>query len=98
MARPSRAERRRMTARDAAVASPKRTSPVVVADTSVADSTPVITEQPRAVRTTRRVTRTPEQVDYTAEYTIIAHDLRRIAVWGVLLIALMIGVRYSGLV
>lgn len=101
MARPSRAERRRMTARDAAAVQPKHAAPVVDmrVDSDVdehnvdAPSTPT-----RLVRTTRRVLRVPEQVDYAGEYRMISHDLRRIAFWGTLLIVVMISIRYSGLV
>lgn len=99
MARPSRAERRRLTARDAAVSTPKRSTPVDAAVIATSDSTePVVVEASRTLRTTRRMVRVPEQIDYTAEYAMIGHDLRRIALWGILMIAIMIGIRYSGLV
>jgi hypothetical protein len=101
MARPSRAERRRMTARDAAAVQPKHAAPVV--DMRVDSNVDVYnadaqSEPTRLVRTTRRVLRVPEQVDYTGEYRMISHDLRRIAFWGMLLIVVMFSIRYSGLV
>lgn len=96
MARLSRAERRRMTARDAVVRQTPRSVEDIINEPS--EESPIVAEPVRTVRTTRRVTRVAEHVDYTAEYRIIGHDLRRIALWGTLLIAIMIGIRFSGLV
>ena len=101
MARPSRAERRRMTARDAAAVQPKHAATVV--DMGIDSNVNVPTTDAevapsRLVRTTRRVLRVPEQVDYTGEYRMISHDLRRIAFWGTILVVVMFAVRYSGLV
>lgn len=107
MARPSRAERRRMSARDATVQAAKRPTQSEVADVvqhsslidaTVAPSDASSVDTGRTIRTTRRMARVPEHVDYTGEYTIIAHDLRRIALWGIIMIAIMIGIKYSGLV
>lgn len=98
MARPSRADRRRLNARNvpttSRVEAPKDDDfahNVVVAD---------VIELPRVVRTTRRVLarNIAEAIDYTGEYRIITHDLRRIVVWGTLLMLVMFVVRYSGLV
>jgi hypothetical protein len=41
---------------------------------------------------------TADTVNYTAEYAIISHDLRRIAFWGVLLMTAVLVLGYSGLV
>ncbi|MEY2845464.1 MAG: hypothetical protein RL076_1010 [Chloroflexota bacterium] len=101
MARLSRAERRRQTARDIANAQHKQ--PVAAVETHDDEYADVVAtfaqpEAPRTVRTTRRVLRVPEHVDYSGEYRMISHDLRRIAVWGTLLIVVMFAIRYSGLV
>jgi hypothetical protein len=98
MARPSRADRRRLNARNVPVTdraeAPNNDAPernVVVAD---------VVEAPRVVRTTRRVLarNVADSIDYNAEYQIISHDLRRITIWGSLLLVIMFAVRYSGLV
>ncbi len=98
MARPSRADRRRLNARNVPMTdraeAPNNDAPernVVVAD---------VVEAPRVVRTTRRVLarNVADSIDYTAEYQIISHDLRRIAIWGSLLLMIVFAVRYSGLV
>jgi hypothetical protein len=98
MARPSRADRRRLNARNVPVTgraeAPNNDAPernVVVAD---------VVEAPRTVRTTRRVLarNIADSIDYTAEYHVIAHDLRRIAIWGSLLVVVMLAVHFSGLV
>ena len=82
MARPSRADRRRLNARNVPATgrteAPNNDAPesnVVVAN---------VVEAPRTVRTTRRVLarNVADSIDYTAEYHVIAHDLRRIAIWG----------------
>ena len=96
MARLSRAERRRMTARDAGVRQSQRSVEDVINEPTV--EAPVSAEPARTLRTTRRVARVAEHVDYAAEYRIIGHDLRRIALWGTIMIAIMIGIRFSGLV
>ncbi len=98
MARPSRADRRRLNARNVPATgrteAPNNDAPesnVVVAN---------VVEAPRTVRTTRRVLarNVADSIDYTAEYHVIAHDLRRIAIWGSLLVVIMLAVHFSGLV
>lgn len=96
MARPSRAERRRQNARNVPVTG-RAEAPnndaleqnVIMADVS---------DAPRTVRTTRRVLarNVADSIDYTAEYRVISHDLRRIAIWGSLLVIVMLAVHYSG--
>lgn len=98
MARPSRAERRRLNARNVPVTGRAEApdNDAIAQNVIVAD----VIEAPRTVRTTRRVLarNVADSIDYTAEYLVISHDLRRIAIWGLLLMVVMFVVRYSGLV
>ncbi|NBU64904.1 MAG: hypothetical protein EBS29_10450 [Chloroflexia bacterium] len=97
MARPSRAERRRQNARNVPVTARSEAPKNVVLEPNVVGVD--MSDAPRTVRTTRRVLarNVAESIDYTAEYHVIAHDLRRIAIWGSLLIVVMLAVHYSGL-
>lgn len=97
MARVSRADRKRINARAAQTQTPYVPEIVVPQDAVVAAPVSTASES-KLLRTTRRVSRADQPVDYTAEYTIIAHDLRRIAFWGVLLTLAVVGLGYSGLV
>lgn len=98
MARPSRADRRRLNARNVP-ATGRAEAPNNDAPESNVEVANVV-EAPRTVRTTRRVLarNVADAVDYTAEYHVIAHDLRRIAIWGSLLVIIMLAVRFSGVV
>jgi hypothetical protein len=55
---------------------------------------------PRQARSTRRPVARPvaEPVDYTQDYFHARRDLTRIAIWSVILFAVMIAIRFSGLV
>ncbi|RLT22151.1 MAG: hypothetical protein DWI30_06455 [Chloroflexi bacterium] len=98
MARPSRAERRRLNARNVPVTgrSEAPDNDAIAQNVIVAD----VIEAPRTVRTTRRVLarNVADSIDYAAEYRVISHDLRRILIWGSLLIGVIFAIRYSGLV
>lgn len=95
MARLSRADRKRINTRIASTSGDVEVPfeiPQHIAE-------PVITSPSKTLRTTRRVGKlTSDTINYTAEYDIIAHDLRRITFWGVLLMAAVIGLSFSGLV
>ena len=97
MARPSRADRRRQNAHNATA-----TGRIEAPDNEVVETKSLvdIVDAPRVVRTTRRVLarNVADSIDYTAEYHVISHDLRRIAIWGSLLVIVMLVVRFSGLV
>lgn len=95
MARLSRADRKRLNSRG--------TQATAEADVFVAAAQPVAEAiaptETKTLRTTRRQGKlTADTINYTAEYAIIGHDLRRIAFWGVLLMAAVIGLSFSGLV
>ena len=95
MARLSRADRKRINSR-VALTNQEVELPVEVVQ-PVADTS--ATPASKTLRTTRRLgTLTADTVNYTAEYAIISHDLRRIAFWGVLLMTAVLVLGYSGLV
>ena len=95
MARLSRADRKRINTRIA----PTNGDVEVPFEIPQHIAEPVMTSPSKTLRTTRRVGKlTSDTINYTAEYAIIAHDLRRITFWGVLLMAAVIGLSFSGLV
>ena len=110
MARLSRAERKRMNARaGAGVAAeygvlPSASVSSVVADSAATDvAHPVTTataDQPsRLIRSTRRMAAraSGRHHDIESEYALISHDLRRIALWGTLLVVLMFALSMANL-
>jgi len=109
MARLSRAERKRMNARaGAGVAAesgvlPSASVSSVVADSAVADAHPVTAptlDQPtRLIRSARRMAAraSGRHHDIESEYALINHDLRRIALWGSILVAVMIALSMANL-
>jgi len=110
MARLSRAERKRMNARSgagvAAESGVLSSSSVasVAADSATTDvAHPVTTataDQPsRLIRSTRRMAAraSGRHHDIESEYALISHDLRRIALWGTLLVVLMFALSMANL-
>ncbi|MFN7472678.1 MAG: hypothetical protein ACK5S9_13625 [Roseiflexaceae bacterium] len=95
MARLSRADRKRINARS--------NSALPDIDVPAAYVPPVVdvaaSSEPKTLRTTRRVGKlTADTINYTAEYAVIGHDLRRIGFWGTLLMVAVIALSFSGLV
>ena len=95
MARLSRADRKRINAR------PNSAMPDI--DVPATYVSPVVevaaSTEPKTLRTTRRVGKlTADTINYTAEYAVIGHDLRRIGFWGTLLMVAVIALSFSGLV
>ena len=95
MARLSRADRKRTNTR--------LSQAPQCFDAPIADTAPALEQvanvESKTLRTTRRQGKlTSDTINYTAEYAIIGHDLRRIACWGVLLMTCVIALSYSGLV
>ena len=110
MARLSRAERKRLNARSGASVAAESgvlsSSPVasVAADSVATDvAHPVTTataDQPsRLIRSTRRMAAraSGRHHDIESEYALISHDLRRIALWGTLLVVLMFALSMANL-
>lgn len=106
MARLSRAERKRMNARSGAgVTVDSGTLPVsdvsaspVVADVHPATSTSA--DQPtRLIRSARRMAAraSGRHHDIESEYALISHDLRRILLWGSILVVLMFALSMANL-
>lgn len=106
MARLSRAERKRMNARTGAGASVDSgvlpLSPV--ADEHIApDAQPQVSvgaDQPtRLIRSARRMAAraSGRHHDIDSEYALISHDLRRIALWGSVLVVLMVALSMANL-
>jgi hypothetical protein len=95
MAKLSRAERKRINARpNSAMPEFDVPSPYVPVAVDAA-----VTTEPKVLRTTRRVGKlTADTINYTAEYAVIGHDLRRIGFWGTLLMVAVIALSFSGLV
>jgi hypothetical protein len=95
MARLSRADRKRINSR----VSPNTPEFELTAQVAPAVVESVPSVESKTLRTTRRQGKlTADTINYTAEYAIIGHDLRRIAFWGILLMAAVIGLSFSGLV
>ena len=95
MARLSRADRKRMNARTNPALPEFDVPPAYVP--SVVEA--AVATEPKLLRTTRRVGKlTADTINYTAEYVVIGHDLRRIAFWGTLLMVAVIALSFSGLV
>ena len=61
---------------------------------------PAVSASTRPPATRRRVISrpAPEPVDYSKDYAAARIDLRRIAIWAVLLFVVMIALKFSGLV
>lgn len=106
MAKLSRAERKRQGVQRPVTAISESNIPVNaddIIDNAIAavqtTGVSVVAPKSRLVRTTRRVVArdVAASLDYTAETTMIAADLRRIAFWGGLFIAIMLGIKFSGL-
>lgn len=95
MAKVSRADRKRITARSTQNAAPY--IPEAAADVVAAVAAAPVAAESKLLRTTRRTSRADQPVDYTAEYAVIGHDLRRIAFWGGLLIIAVVALGYAGL-
>jgi hypothetical protein len=98
MARVSRADRKRINARASQTSAPYIPETVETEIAAAAESTVSVPTESKLLRTTRRPSRADQPVDYTAEYAVIAHDLRRIGFWGALLIVAVVALGYSGLV
>ena len=106
MARPSRAERRRQNARTGGVPTTPAVAPAdhgTSADAPVAQpvasATPAAPQPSRLIRSTRRMAaNTSARVyDQAAEYAVISHDLRRIALWGSILIVAMLALNFANI-
>lgn len=106
MAKMSRAERKRL-----GVQRPNNPSDAFVAEhaddiidgviASVqASNTSAPSSEPksRLVRTTRRVVArdVAASLDYSSETAMIANDLRRIAFWGSVFVAIMLAIKFAG--
>jgi hypothetical protein len=106
MARPSRAERRRQNSRTggtptapAVVPAAQGISADVSSDQSAAVAPQAAPQPSRLIRSTRRMAaNTSARVyDQAAEYAVISHDLRRIAMWGSILIVAMLVLNFANI-
>lgn len=106
MAKMSRAERKRLGVQRpvASVAEsnlPENAGDIIDSAIATVQSagTSTVETKSRLVRTTRRVVArdVAASLDYSAETAMIATDLRRIAFWGSLFVAIMLGIKFSGL-
>ena len=106
MAKMSRAERKRMGVQRpaASVAEsyvPENAGDIIDNAIASVQSAGISAVEPksRLVRTTRRVVArdVAASLDYSAETAMIAADLRRIAFWGGLFFAVLLGIKFSGL-
>lgn len=73
-----------------------------VEDVAVVEEAPERQQQAAPERTQRKQRRVvrpaPEPVDYTTDYQIAGHDLRRIIILSLLLLVAMVALRFSGVV
>ncbi|MBM4412710.1 MAG: hypothetical protein FJ040_04600 [Chloroflexi bacterium] len=106
MPKMSRAERKRLGVQRPVASAVSASIPENAGDiidealaTVQASNPPAIEPQSRLVRTTRRVVArdVAASLDYSAETAMIATDLRRIAFWGTLFVAIMLAIKFSGL-
>jgi|SRR5581483_1661272 hypothetical protein len=96
----TRSQRRRPAARPQNRPAVSAETPEVVPSVGTTTSLEMPAPAARPARANRRVLSraAPEPVDYTADYDAARRDLRWIALWTVILFAVMIALRFSGLV
>jgi hypothetical protein len=106
MARLSRAERKRINARaSAGVVTESGVLPAspLLDEPAVADAhhvvTPAVDQPTRLIRSARRMAAraSGRHHDIESEYALISHDLRRIAIWGSILVVLMVALSMANL-